>query len=212
VTDPEDTVDDEVGDRFNGFLSEAFPAKGDLFSWHTHGSLESSDSLAVLIGWDTSGDRAEPVSVTISGGRAAVELVPITSDMIRRLPFGSLVKQARSAAVPKEGGEWLRFAISLDGSPPEPEDFSKGDAFLRRVEELRPSLAAGSRRGSSLDEEVLGDVAHVYRQAWRAGMPVTATVAEAFHIAKSTAAKRIMKARAAGLLDDIQPTNKGAGR
>jgi hypothetical protein len=46
-------------------------------------------------------------------------------------------------------------------------------------------------------------VANVYREAWDLREPVTEAVAVAFGISKSTAGKRIMAARAAGLLEGV---------
>jgi hypothetical protein len=58
----------------------------------------------------------------------------------------------------------------------------------------------GARRGEALQHEDLAEVAKVYRAATRAGEPVTRAVSERFGIASSTAAKRILMARRAGLL------------
>ena len=59
------------------------------------------------------------------------------------------------------------------------------------------------QRGRTLTPEVLSKVAQVYRLAYSQGEPVQRAVAEAFDVAPSTATKRIMAARKAGLLEGI---------
>jgi hypothetical protein len=49
----------------------------------------------------------------------------------------------------------------------------------------------------------LGEIARVYREAYMWGRPVTDAVAGAFHVSRSTAGKRILAARRAGLLDQM---------
>jgi transposase len=58
-----------------------------------------------------------------------------------------------------------------------------------------------AHRGSPTSEDELRAIAAVYLKAFGEGRPVTDAVAKHFHVSKSTAGKRIMRARAAGLLD-----------
>jgi hypothetical protein len=180
---------------------------GEVFTLHV-----ADPGLGVVIAWGRVAGRLEPVAVTIER-RPDGELGVLNSDMIRRLPFGSLVKQAREAAADENA------LVALPISAADAADLVDGIKSLFEIDRSRvdkkfgdgiKSLSTGSRRGSALDEDMLRNVAEVYRRAWGMGIPVTAAVAEAFHVARSTAAKRIMKARAAGLLDDIKPTNRGA--
>jgi hypothetical protein len=60
-----------------------------------------------------------------------------------------------------------------------------------------------ARRGVAMSPESLEVVAEVYRAAYQRGDPVTKAVAGAFGIAPSTAGKRIMAARRAGLLEGL---------
>lgn len=57
--------------------------------------------------------------------------------------------------------------------------------------------------GRRLSPDLLAEVARLYRQAYAARRPVTEAVAEGTNCKPSTASKRIMAARKAGLLDDI---------
>lgn len=59
----------------------------------------------------------------------------------------------------------------------------------------------GPRRGQKLTAEDMRDVADVYLRAYERGMPSTRAVASTFQISTSAAAKRIMAARDAGLID-----------
>jgi hypothetical protein len=49
----------------------------------------------------------------------------------------------------------------------------------------------------------LGEIAHVYREAYVSGRAVTDAVAGALHGARSRAGTRILAARRAGLLDQM---------
>ncbi len=61
------------------------------------------------------------------------------------------------------------------------------------------------QRGQLLTGDVLAEVARVYREAWKDDKPTNEAVRKAFHLSKDGAAKRIGKARRAGLLDGIGP-------
>ena len=50
----------------------------------------------------------------------------------------------------------------------------------------------------------LGEIARLYRESYVWGRPVTEAVAGAFHVSRSTASKRILAARRAGLLDEME--------
>jgi transposase len=62
----------------------------------------------------------------------------------------------------------------------------------------------GAHRGTPTSHAELEGVAQAYLEAWGIGLPVTEAVADHFKVSKSTASKRIMKARAAGLLDEAK--------
>jgi hypothetical protein len=74
-------------------------------------------------------------------------------------------------------------------------------------------LRVGPRRGRRLGDEQLRRVAEVYRQAWSGGVEidgelvvsVNEALRKAFKLSTGGAAKRIMGARRAGLLDGIGP-------
>lgn len=86
----------------------------------------------------------------------------------------------------------------------------------RERERLRTAFTA-SHRSKLVDadgkpvptRDALAEVARIYGAAWRRGDSPTKAVAEAFKISKSAAAKRVARARAAGLLP---PTEQGRAR
>lgn len=123
--------------------------------------------------WELISGRGEPVSITIkrNDGR------PMTASDVRALPLGDMLSESRVAV--GRMAEWLL------ASRPYHAGF----------------VATGPHRGRSQTEDEMEQTAAVYRDAYHAGKPVNAAVASFFHVASSTASKRIMKARAAGLLD-----------
>lgn len=107
---------------------------------------------------------------------------PITADAIRALPLGTILAGMRGDL------SWEARFPGIEGDPRQP---------------VRRAAAKGPRSGQSLDDATLAEVAEVYRRAWVLGTPVTEAVAEHCCISKSAASKRIMHARAAGLLDGV---------
>jgi hypothetical protein len=149
------------------------------------------------------GGRLEPASVRISSDTAKV-----TGEAIRRLPLGTLFVEmlqnaerlfaaiAEAKVVGPEKGSW-------DAAP----DAEWRQQYRAAVEQFGP------QRGKRLNRTQLEIVADAYRAAYEAHRPVTAAVAAATNCSKSTAGKRIMAARRAGLLDDIGPeTNEKEAR
>jgi hypothetical protein len=66
---------------------------------------------------------------------------------------------------------------------------------------LKKPVKKRLHQGKKLTDDDLSSVADVYRDAYSRGLSVQRAVAEAFGLCPSTAAKRIMKARQAGLLE-----------
>jgi hypothetical protein len=140
--------------------------------------------------WAVRGGRPEPIIVTV---HAPERDRPVLGKTIRRLPFGQLQQEARRDATRMEtifktragdaGGEARQLYQEL------------GTAF---------GEIAGSHQGRRASQAELEEIAAVYTEAWGKGDPVTEAVAKHFHIAPSTAAKRIMATRKAGLLAHIK--------
>jgi hypothetical protein len=135
--------------------------------------------IAVL--WEERAGRPEPVSVTVTtAGRR-----PLSAGAIRRLPLGEAFTTGRRQL------DSLARHVIAEG---EPDDLT---------ERAGKFVARGAQRGQALTNDDLEAVAAAYRAAWLWGRPVTEAVQQACHLSRSGAAKRIMKARAAGLLDGV---------
>jgi hypothetical protein len=136
------------------------------------------------IEWGTIGGRAEPTSVTI---RSAGDTHPVTAAAVRAFPLAKMIRFGRRST------SALLHAQANDTSLT-PAERKK---VKRRAEQFT------ARRGVAVTPDALGVVADVYKAAYSNGDGVTRAVADAFGIATSTAGKRIMMARRAGLLDGI---------
>jgi hypothetical protein len=110
---------------------------------------------------------------------------PITGSTLRKLPSPTRLMRDALAVVAAE------VAALSDGGA-RADVGGHATAFERDVR--RP------RRGSPLSDEELDRVAKVYRAALDHGEPATQAVADELHLARSTAARWVGKARARGIL------------
>lgn len=126
------------------------------------------------------GDRVEAVEVRAQ----PVGDHPVTRDALRAFPVGQWIAEDRPKA--------LSAARRMVKDP-------KLDESVR--ERLRRVVPPPTRRRPSYKMRVdLERVATIYREAFRVGDHPTRAVADALHIARSTAAKKVQAARAAGHL------------
>lgn len=164
-------------------------------AWTTEGPLISTQfemldgrQWKVEMLWSVDSGRLEPVSVSVEGefveGKGDT---PVRADVLRRLPVGTLQRTARRHADRTSERFKSLKSMSPDWLPP------------TSVVELMDKLGR-AHRGVATTPGELEQIAAVYLGAWREGEPVTKAVADAFCVALSTAGKRIMKARKAGLL------------
>jgi hypothetical protein len=148
------------------------------------------DRFQIEMAWSwpstTNTGRLEPVSVLITSPEGDV-LIPV--EVVRRLPIGRLQQQARRDAGRDADHIRPRLIEVVNERPVDPAH-------------------RGGHRGRPTDRAELEAIARTYLAAWGNGEPVTAAVAEKFHISKSTSAKRIMAARKAGLLDQVRRITK----
>lgn len=124
---------------------------------------------------------------------------PITGGTLRNLPAPTrLVREAVSTLaeeVQSRPGGNLTAAIPGFGHD------DGGVAFEQNVR--RP------RRGVPITDEQLHDVARIYRAAHESGVPATEAVAREKHLARSTAARWVSKARERGILGPALPGQAG---
>lgn len=157
---------------------EAPEATGE--AWHNGWVLRSR--------WRDRAGRLEPVHVEIEDGRSSRV---IRADGVRSLPIGEMLAATRRA---------IDNTASMSRTVGES---TSDDQLATRSAEYE---ARGPQRGQALTEGELTDVAEVYRLAWSEGRPVNEAVREAFSLSQGGAAKRIMRARAAGLLEGVGPS------
>jgi hypothetical protein len=105
----------------------------------------------------------------------------MVADDVRQLPLGGIIADAR-----KHHTAWYR-RLADQGALPRETATEWAESW-------------GPHRGRRISDAELERTAGAYLAAWRAGEPVTAAVAEALGLSSSTAGKRIMAARRAGLL------------
>jgi hypothetical protein len=121
----------------------------------------------------------------------------IASDDLRRLPISRLTRQAVAGAAQhvKAGKVAPRtlLAAMINKSRPQAEADA---AFYRQFTDH----ARSPRQGSPLTDENLRQVADIYRAADKRGDPPTQKVADVMHVARSTAARWVGKARKQGFL------------
>jgi hypothetical protein len=125
----------------------------------------------------------------------------VTSDKLR-LPLVRLTREAVAGAARlrtplEEGGEPVFRLVS---TPPE-----QAAEFYREYTQD----ARRPRSGSPVTDEHLRQVAELYRAALKQGDPPTQTIANALHVARSTAARWVAAARGRGLLGAATPGRAG---
>lgn len=126
------------------------------------------------------------------------ELPHVDGRLIRDLPMGALIDAARTQL-----HERLRHDVDTEGWPAAwIENLSR---WRESVSEDLAALDSG-RRGRDLGNAHYREVAEVYAAAVQAGKPPTAAVAAHFTVEKSSAAKKVSRARQRGFLP---PTTKG---
>lgn len=137
----------------------------------------------VRTGWAEVGGRAECVNIAIESVDDMPR--PITTSLLRSVPFASLIEAD---------------ALEQAGAGPPAMQAAEGRLFTRGRKVVGPG-------GSPLPPaEVLAEVAAIYREAWGGQGPArrnpTQAVAEKLAISRSAAAKRVRRARDAGLLPE----------
>ena len=181
------------------------------------------------------GDWRMTSSWSLRNGRQEAEEVkftrddsPVTGTSLRGLPLGEMFAESRRliafgvemalGAEDKMIDDDLGYISDLEsgsialeeGAPVTSEEMVAylrfKTNFLRGQRSLvEPFGDTGPRRGHPLTIDDLRPVAEIYKTAYKDHKSVQAAVAKAFQIAPSTATKRIMAARKAGLLEGIGP-------
>jgi hypothetical protein len=135
----------------------------------------------------------------LPGPRDDVALPQVDGKLLRSMPFGRMLADSRLQLL-----ERLRHRVD-DSRWPQ----AWRDALAEWRQRVQPELDAverGRRGGRDLGDDHYRHVAQVYAQAVQAGRPPTVAVAEQFQVEKSSAAKKVARARERGFLP---PTTRG---
>jgi hypothetical protein len=164
--------------------------------WRTgcHYTDDHRRTWRVIVEWEPIAGRLEPMSVEVSG-----EKHPARAEVLRRLPLATVF-----AAMLSNAQDRLHRTGEFASRDDWPDWMPDRELYEQAAETF------GVQRGRRLPDSLLARVAEVYREAWRVGRPVTEAVSDATGCSRSTASKRIMAARRAGLLDRIGPKGEQA--
>lgn len=139
----------------------------------------------------------------------------ITPTNIRRLNLGAVLAAGRTPdairqAAQREHDDVITEFDAIgsmleagDGTHSASETFSRLSDIIEASDRV-VTTPVGPQQGTRITQEQLDLTARIYKQAAAVGQPVTQAVADALHVSTSTAGKRIMKARRAGLIPPTQ--------
>lgn len=139
----------------------------------------------VRVEWTELTGRMEPTSLLVI---APEHRQALNAETIKQLALGTILSEHRKRMVHQ-----LEQAAAK-----ERPQMTRSEAAQMKAAWKRKAAQYGASRGVAMTPEGLEAVATVYRQAYEEGRPVQKAVADAFGIAVSTAANRIMLARRAG--------------
>jgi hypothetical protein len=138
--------------------------------------------------------RARCTELTILGSSQAA----VTAEALRRVSLARLVKEAVAET-----------AAHFEFRGTTPDGTSRFAMFSGAAEGIYEATLASTGRGASLTDDDLKEIAEIYRAAIASGSrSPTHDVGERKHVARSTAARWIARARSKGLLG---PAIRGRG-
>jgi hypothetical protein len=135
--------------------------------------------------WHMARGTPEVFEVTICSASAES---PVTTTALRSIPLTAIFDSQRATMKAHQVDQILVAVETLKGR--------------RKLPQATTGEPGGSRQGKALDANLLKQTAHEYEIARISGLPVQSHIADVFGVSKSTAAKRIMAARAAGFINE----------
>ncbi len=196
------------------------PATGEPWavtvSWHEQGGVPTPVGLRLSSWRDARRDATAPLPAY----REGVELPRMDGAVLRRLPVARLVQASRrnvAEALAQLAADYREFGRPYREIPEDVRETLPWELALmdldRRLQardfaERAERFEGRPRGGRDLGDEHYADVARIYRQAVVDGRPPTKAVEDHFQVAKSSAAKKVARARERGFL----PANPGKGR
>lgn len=170
-------------------------------SWHQQMWPDVGSPWRIAIRWEELHGRLEAVGFTIE---AAEGDVPLTTSVLRRVPFATLVQDTHRRRM-----ETVRMQAELPSHDVEGRSFGNLPARARKALPKYERSAERRGRPAGYGPDHLSKVANLYSEAWLAGLHPTKAVAEEFSVSRSAAAKWVARARQAGLLAPTRPRTPG---
>lgn len=147
----------------------------------------------VVLRWGDVDGFVECVGVELAHEEEARSL---TAAVIRALPFGGLVRQARNARYEASWGPVIESVTGTDDEASLPPGVDR---------EAQAWTDRPVRRAAHLDDDHYEAVARVYSHASDRGVAPRKAVAETMHVSQPTASRWIGEARRRGLLPPTTP-------
>lgn len=115
----------------------------------------------------------------------------LDSQLVRSLPIGSIVDACRAQLV---------ATMNRESAPDWPDEWKQSMTQWRDATATERDALNNKRTGRDLGDDHYREVATVYARAVHAGEPPTKAVADHFTVEKSSAAKKVSRARDRGFL------------
>ncbi|MCU1591668.1 MAG: hypothetical protein JWP11_2924 [Frankiales bacterium] len=173
--------------------------------WRAQHGVPTPVGMSMTSWIDENEQRASGPHNVLPVGTDDVALPKLDGRLVRRLPVGQVLDTTR---------EQLHDALRehLAGAAEHVEELSRQGkpahsavsearlvTFTEQTQDLRAALDSG-RRGRDLGDDHYREVAAIYAQALRDGRSPTKAVQEHYTVEKSTAAKKVARARERGFL------------
>lgn len=160
--------------------------------WRVQHGVPTPVGLSVTSWVDEEDPDNAGLAIDLPRATDDVPLPRVDGQLLRSLPVGGIVAALR---------EQTRQVLSQERDQTGwPEEWRRNFARFREETAEEREAFSSNRRGRDLGAEHYREVAAVYAQAVQDGLPPTVAVAEHFHVEKSSAAKKVARARARGFL------------
>ena len=156
------------------------------------GSLARQVGLSLTSWIDEEDPNYAGLPIDLPRATDDVVLPRVDGQLLRSLPAGGIIAALR---------EQMRLVLSQERDMSgKPEEWRQSFAQWREENAADREAFNSNRRGRDLGDDHYREVAAVYAQAVQAGLSPTVAVAEHFTVEKTSAAKKVSRARARGFL------------
>lgn len=162
--------------------------------WRVQHGVPTPVGLSITSWIDEEDPNYAGLAIDLPRATDDVELDRVDGQLIRSLPVGAIIEALRVQMA------WrLNEPLSRDQTR-WPEEWRRIAAQWREDTAEEREAFNSTRRGRDLGDDRYREVAEVYAQAVQEGRSPTKAVADHFTVEKSTAAKRVARARERGFL------------